>query len=276
MPPTRESYPFDQECSICHTPISAGMEHTHLSVGDRHPRTAELCDPCARITLPVWNLYGPGPDADAGELSIAESLQMTAIAMLDRNRRERHVGRRLLRRCGWTRRTIRLFHRLRRRLRGAMDLFVVDTAPETTMECLTCGTPADGPRGLIACEEGMAVVCRDCLDVLIPFVDDGWMDEGELPEPGMLMLWAQRFEPEQADRIRRSRILRTLRPGRHVAVLLTDGAQPESSSPSRALVGMHQSLDVHQLKKQLLHVSVHLLSRVPGKKTVPRNECLRG
>lgn len=48
LQPTRETYPFDQECAVCHTPIPAGREHTHLSVGDHHPRTAELCDPCAR------------------------------------------------------------------------------------------------------------------------------------------------------------------------------------------------------------------------------------
>ena len=199
MQPTRETYPFDQECAVCHTPIPAGREHTHLSVGDHHPRTAELCDPCSRAVLPIWGAHGPKADAENGELSIAESLQLTAISLLGHGPRERHAARRLLNRYGWNRQAVRTLTRLRDRLRGRMDAYPVDAEPETAVDCLVCSTPATGLRGLIACHDGMAVVCRDCLDVLVAFADDGWMDEGEPPETGALMLWAQRFAPEQAD-----------------------------------------------------------------------------
>ena len=223
MQPTRENYPFDQECAVCHTPIPAGREHTHLSVGDHHPRTAELCDPCSRAVLPIWGAHGPKADAENGELSIAESLQLTAISLLGHGPRERHAARRLLNRYGWDRRAIRTLIRLRDRLRGRMDAYPVDAEPETVVDCLVCSTPATGLRGLIACHDGMAVVCRECLDVLVAFADDGWTDEGEPPETGVLMLWTQRFAPEQADRILRSRMLGMLENGRAVVVLRADG-----------------------------------------------------
>lgn len=224
MQPTRETYPFDQQCAICHTPIPAETEHTHLSVGDHHPRTAELCDPCARTVTPIWRMHGPGRNADAGELSIAESLQLTAIAMLEQNMRERHTARRLLHRYGWNRRTIHTIVRLRRRLREhETNMFIIDATPETQPECFICETPINGRRGMILCDEGMIVTCQECADLIGSFALGGWMDEGQPPETNVLLLWAQRFAPRELERIAHARMLNMLKPGRTVAVLCADG-----------------------------------------------------
>lgn len=195
--------PFDVECAVCSTILPADLPHTRIRVADDMTVT-DLCVKCATIAIPAFERVNRLVGFDQGDTPPVTRVLLWA--QLESSHplpgRDKRTANRLLEREGWSKRDLRLFGRSRRRLLAeGCDLFLgARGLPDVA--CRLCGEP--GGAMLLSTRLGLFPLCDRCGSMVAGFADAGWMDEGEPPDAGNLLVWASRFMPEDAERIIRN------------------------------------------------------------------------